>query len=160
MVLQIHYNNGAGLEGVRDSSGLRVYHQEPGGPEYVQAQQSTMNIYVPPRQSVEVSTTCTVQEEADLIAVWPHMHAIGSEFRQIVTRANGTVETIIGLTGWRFEAQLIYYTPKTLYPGDSLTTTCVWDNPYDRAVLWGTGSADEMCMSFMYVTPARANFCR
>ena len=33
-------------------------------------------------------------------------------------------ETIVEVTGWHFEAQYLYYTPMTLYPGDELHLTC------------------------------------
>ena len=73
---------------------------------------------------------------------------------------DGTVETIVELTGRHFEAQLLYHTPMTLYEGDELDVTCIWDNPHDHDVNFGTGTDDEMCFSFMYVTPAHSNFCR
>lgn len=160
LVLQIHYNNGAGLEDVQDSSGLRIYHEEPeGSTEYAMAEQTILSIHIPANSIADATTSCTVQQEVELVGTWPHMHEIGSEFEQTVTRADGTVEPIVTLTGWHFEAQLLYHTPMTLHEGDELNLTCLWDNPHDHNVNFGTGTDDEMCFSFMYVTPPHSNFC-
>ena len=160
LVLQIHYNNGAGFEDVVDSSGLRIYHESPEDKtEYAMAEQFTMSIDIPPNDTAESSTTCTVNQQVDLVGTWPHMHEIGSEFEHVVTRSDGSEETIVELVGWHFEAQFLYHTPMTLYPGDQLHLTCRWNNPHDHHVGFGTGTEDEMCFSFMYVTPPHSNFC-
>lgn len=159
-VLQIHYNNGAGAEDVRDSSGFRVFHEPVGGKEY--GLYEVGNILFPAIQSGEEFTGtfgCTVREDFEVLASWPHMHEIGSEFVQNVERVGGAEETIIELTGWSFEAQLIYHTPTSLKRNDVLRTSCTWNNYKDFTVVPGLGTADEMCFSFMYATPARDRFC-
>ena len=160
LVLQIHYNNGAGLQGIEDSSGLRIFHQDlEGSTEYAMAELFTIAINIPPNSTHSATASCTVNQEVELVGTWPHMHEIGSEFAQTVTRSNGDVDDIVSLTGWHFEAQLLYHTPMTLHPGDTLDVTCTWDNPHDYPVTFGTGTEDEMCFSFMYVTPPIPNFC-
>ncbi len=159
-VLQIHYNNGAGAEGVMDSSGFRVFHEPVGGMEYGLFEIGS--VFFPPipaGQEGDTSVNCTVREDVELVASWPHMHEIGTEFSQVVEHADGTNETIIKLSGWSFEAQLIYDTPVSLREGDVLTTNCSWDNFKDFDVNPGLGTADEMCFNFMYVTPAVGSFC-
>lgn len=159
-VLQIHYNNGAGAQDVRDSSGFRVYHSAPEGTEYGLAQVGSMGIFVPPNSEGRATGNCTVQRDVFIRASWPHMHEIGSAFNTTIDRADGTEETLIDLTGWSFEAQLIYDTPTQLHPGDTLRTTCEFDNPYDHTVTFGEGTGDEMCFNFLYISPPMESPCQ
>lgn len=160
IVLQIHYNNGAGVQNVSDDSGMRVFHTATEGPEYTMAELGTTAIFIPPNSQSSATFECTVNTEVNLEATWPHMHEVGSEFEQFVLRQDGTQDEVVSLTGWSFHAQRIYHTPMTLRPGDRIRGTCTWDNPYDRIITVGTGTADEMCFSFLYVTPAVSDFCR
>jgi len=161
-VLQIHYNNGAGAAGVRDSSGIRVYHDAPGGPEYALAEVGPGVFFssIPAGGTRSSDATCQVNSDVELFATWPHMHEIGSAFDQSVTRTGtNALESIVALTGWAFEAQLIYDTPMSLKVGDRIKTGCTWENYKNFTVSAGLGSADEMCFSFMYVTPPIEGFC-
>jgi hypothetical protein len=159
-VLQIHYNNGAGVENVEDSSGVRVYHTGSADREIVMADLGPQGFVIPPKQRFRAEHTCEVKETIDVVASFPHMHEIGSEFHQNILRRDGSTESLIDLTGWSFEAQLTYRTPVTLRPGDRLKTSCVWENPRDEAVTFGVRTKDEMCYNFMYVTPPDDDFCR
>ncbi|QDG53606.1 hypothetical protein FIV42_23530 [Persicimonas caeni] len=158
-VLQIHYNNGAGVEGVRDSSGFRVYHGPTEGTEYGLASVGSPYIYVRPNSEGQTADSCEVKRDVYIRASWPHMHEIGTEFETIIERADGTEETLIDLTGWSFEAQLIYDTPAQLSPGDKLRTRCKYDNPNDHSVYFGEGTGDEMCFNFMYISPPMDSPC-
>ena len=148
-VLQIHYNNGAGAENVSDSSGVRVYHEPTGGPEFYMRDTGPTFFAIPPGETISATGTCTMEQEANLIASWPHMHEIGSEFETVLIRENGERESVISLTGWSFEAQLIYETPMTLQPGDKLETTCTFTSDRDQITTFGPGTKDEMCFNFM-----------
>ncbi len=160
-VLQIHYNNGAGAQDVRDSSGFRVYHAPAIGKEFGMTELGNFGFgAIPPGGSESVTWDCTVNEAVELVASWPHMHEIGSAFSQELIRQDGTSEMVLELTGWNFEAQLIYDTPHMLQPGDVLRSTCEWENNTNQLVVPGTGTADEMCFDFVYVSPPSSNFCR
>ena len=153
LVIQIHYNNGAGLEGIEDNSGVKVYLSEPEGTEYGMMSPGPFQFRIPAGSVTEVDGVCEFNQEYRVLAGMPHMHETGKEFHQTITRADGTEESFISLTGWSFELQLYYDTPVTLRPGDKLNTTCVYENMTDRDVTFGTGTGDEMCYNFMYVTP-------
>ncbi|MEZ4462441.1 MAG: hypothetical protein R3E66_22505 [bacterium] len=161
-VLQIHYNNGAGAANVRDSSGIRVYHDAVAGPEYALAEIGPGVGFpsIPAGQTGSSSQDCTVNTDVSLFATWPHMHEIGSAFDQSVRRSGtNAIESIIALAGWAFEAQIIYDTPMALNAGDRISTGCEWENTKNFTVFPGLGSSDEMCFSFMYVTPPIEGFC-
>jgi hypothetical protein len=159
-VLQIHYNNGAGAEDVSDSSGFRVWHGPATGKEFGMVELGNLSFPpMAPGEEGSVTWECRVDREVEVIASWPHMHEIGSAFYQDLIRVDGTTESIIELTGWQFEAQLLYDTPFTVVPGDVLRTTCEWFNTKDFTVGPGTGTADEMCFDFVYISPAEPGFC-
>jgi len=160
LVLQIHYNNGAHVDGVTDSSGVRIFHGPVGGTEYGMASIGPLGFSVPARSRRDVTGTCTWHENSTVFAGIPHMHEIGSGFEQYVLHPDGTRDEVVSLTGWSFETQLLYDTPVTLAPGDKLITTCEYDNTTDHTVNNGFGTGDEMCFNFMYITPPPpSRFC-
>jgi hypothetical protein len=149
-VLQIHYNNGAGAQNVADSSGVRIHHTPTGGKRYYMRETGVLFFALAPGRETSVTGECRVDRETNIVASWPHMHEIGTEFESVIERDDGTEETLISLTGWSFEAQLIYDTPMTLYPGDTIKTTCTYYNDRDQITTAGTGTKDEMCFNFFF----------
>lgn len=152
-IMQIHYNNSPGLEGITDESGVRLYLAPPEGPEYGMFSPGPLGFSIPPRETRTVLSQCRVQEGTTVLAGMPHMHEIGSAFNQEVRRGEDTIMPFIDLSGWVFETQLFYSTPFTFEAGDRLVTSCTFENPTDSTVFSGTDTADEMCFNFMYVTP-------
>ena len=53
-----------------------------------------------------------------------------------------------------FSSQIHFTVDHKLYPGDSLTTTCRFNNTTDRGVPFGESSDTEMCYMFTYAWPA------
>lgn len=154
--IEIHYNNGAGIEDAVDSSGVRLWIGPPEGTEYGMADPASWQIFVPPLSQAVANSTCVANQDFRILAGMPHMHEVGSEFRHVLERTDGTRETMISLTGWSFELQYFYSMPFDVRAGDQLHLTCVYDNPGDTAVTAGLGTKDEMCFDFLYVTPPRA----
>lgn len=154
VIMQIHYNNGQGLEGVRDDSGVRMYHSAPEGTEYGMVAIGPVGFQVPARSMGAAESGCTFSSPSRVLAGMPHMHQIGAEFTQDVVRANGTRESMISLQGWQFESQLFYDFGTQVQPGDRIVTRCLFNNTTASTVRSGTGTADEMCFNFAYVTPA------
>lgn len=155
-VVQIHYNNGAGVPDAVDDSGMRFWIAEPEGPEYTMIAPGPLNFNIPAGGVTEVTGTCRIPSAMTVLAGMPHMHEVGTEFRQVVARRDGTEEPLIELTGWAFELQYFYHMPMELEAGDSLITTCTFDNQGTRAVHSGARTQDEMCFDFMYVTPPQS----
>ncbi|MEZ4247543.1 MAG: monooxygenase [Polyangiales bacterium] len=96
-----------------------------------------------------------------------HMHLLGKSIRGQVVRADGTEECGLHIPDWDFNWQQSYTlaTPIVLQPGDGIRLTCEYDNSDDnqpvvngmqlepRAVVWGEGTLDEMCL--MYISETR-----
>ena len=152
-VLQIHYNNASGTADVVDTSGVRLYYDEPEGLEYGMIAPGPIAFRVAPSTVEDIVGECAITQEMNVIAGMPHMHEIGAAFSQVIERSDGTMEPFISLENWQFETQLFYSIPTTLNPGDTLHTTCTFDNPGPQSVRSGERTSDEMCFNFMYVTP-------
>jgi hypothetical protein len=161
-ILQIHYNNAAGIADVSDDSAIRVHYGEVDGTTYgMFVPGPDIGIIVSPNSEHTVTGVCRITEEITLLAGMPHMHEAGRSFRADVIRPDGTIINLIELTGWSFEAQLFYEMPITLYPGDELLTTCSFENlSSDMTIFFGDETEDEMCFNFLYATPVtRQRFC-
>jgi len=96
--------------------------------------------------------------------VFPHMHLLGTSYESKVIREDGSEQCIVA-GNWDFRHQMSYIfdEPIILDPGDTLTGACTWDNSVDnpnqtssppKAVTWGEGTDDEMCVFLTYVSLA------
>ena len=50
----------------------------------------------------------------------------------------------------------LYDTPAVVKPGETLTTTCTFNNTTSAAIAFGTVSEAEMCYNFVVAYPAKA----
>ena len=153
MTLQIHYNNRAGFEGLKDSSGVRFYHGPPEGKEYGMLTLGTLGFNIPAQSVKEVPGWCSVPAEMEIFAAFPHMHEKGMALDTQIIRESGESESLIDLSGWSFDYQYFYDTPTTVGIGDVLKTTCQFRNDTDESIGFGSRTQDEMCFNFVYVSP-------
>lgn len=156
-IVQIHYNNGSSLPNVRDSSGVRMFLGPVSGPEYGMVAIGPTNFALPARNRTRVTSRCTMRSRVTTFAGMPHMHLLGTEFLQTITRGSSmgmaAPSDFVRVSGWDFNTQLFYSLPSTLEAGDTIETTCAFRNTTDRTVRSGEDTADEMCFNFLYVTP-------
>lgn len=154
-ILEIHYNNSAYVEGLTDSSGVRIYHSAPIEPAIDMMTLGPDGFVLPARQRTEVLGDCVIDEEIEIVALMPHMHEIGEDINaQIMRAGDESWEDLINVRGWDFNAQLIYDGEGTvLSAGDRVRTRCVFDNEGDSPRSFGPFTNDEMCYHFVYVTP-------
>ena len=153
--LQIHYNNGAAIEGVRDSSGVRLWVGPPEGDEYymIDPGPGAVGFSIPARDTATISNTCEFRSPVRAIASMPHMHEIGQAFDLRHTPVGGEETSILALSTWDFETQLFYELPVEFAAGDRLTVECDFENMSGDIVRAGARTQDEMCYAFTYVTP-------
>ncbi len=155
--LQIHYNNRLRTPGLRDESGLRVYHAPPAGAEVGMTPLGPTDIRIPARQQARSEGVCDIREPTRIIASWPHMHELGYAFETWVEHPDGSTTPLMTLRGWDFHSQFLYDTPLDLRPGDRVHTRCTWRNMSDRTVRFGEDTGDEMCFNFLYHSPPMAS---
>jgi hypothetical protein len=160
LILQVHYNNTAGHTDALDRSGVAICAIDDPRPQTAGILWlGSVLIGVPPNTTgYEVSGTCYTDswpEPLNIMASSPHMHGTGSAFRTQIQRASGGTEMLVDVEHFSFNDQKDYpHDPVvTINPGDSLTTTCVYDNPSPNWVLFGESTSDEMCFNFATAYP-------
>ncbi len=95
-----------------------------------------------------------------------HMHQLGRAIHLSVERADGSRESVLEVPRWDFnwQREYLFEEPVAVGPGDRIAVDCWFDNTSEQLALagrtdttpvdtgFGEGTADEMCVSFMYVT--------
>ncbi len=164
-ILQVHYHNIAHYSDAVDSSGVAFCTTDtPRLHEAGVYTLGTVNINIPPHaQGYSTSGTCASWETAYLpqpvtiISTFPHMHTLGQSIQVDVHRGSdtGPLETLVDVPSWNFENQISYSSspPFVFNPGDSVTTTCTYNNPGDTAVTFGEATENEMCFAFLLLYP-------
>ena len=152
LIVEIHYNNGAGLSDVVDSSGVRIFHGPVEDLEWTLAALGPDEFEVPQGESA-VCSQDEVFGPKRLLAGMPHMHELGAEFDSWIERANGETEDLVHLTGWSFESQHFYEMGTLVDQGDVLHTRCGYRNETGADASSGLRTQDEMCFNFLFVGP-------
>jgi hypothetical protein len=117
----------------------------------------TENISVPAGQTGTAQGSCINDSGAPIhiIAFVPHMHKIGSNMKSVIKRKNGMMEEVFNKP-FSNENQLQYDVNVTLEPGETIVSTCTYQNKGTRNVGFGTSTDQEMCYQFAVSYPAHA----
>lgn len=162
LAVEFHYNN-SGTGNAMDHSGLEIcttskFRTNTASISWL----GTETINVQPNTTGTAAGTCSPSRKgmnaSDPIHVlysWPHMHKLGSHLKSVVNRKGGTSEVMYD-GAFSFEFQVLYDTPVLLNPGDTVTTTCTYENKTDREINFGASTQMEMCFNFTYAWPAHA----
>ena len=159
-VLELHYSNATGKP-FKDASGVRVCASTKFRPKTASITWTgTEKINIPARATGSASGKCipgrlnmNATDPINIFAAWPHMHKTGTRMSTVITRANGTQELLIDQP-FNFASQVSYPTTAVIAPGDSLQTTCYYDNPGTGSISFGPSTSQEMCYDFLYAYPA------
>lgn len=160
-ILQVHYWNTT-PDAADDASGMEMCVSDT--PRLHTASVHTLgslNIAIPPRaQGFEVVGGCTPAntEPVHVIGSTAHMHRLGVAMRTEVFRGGDTarMEPLMDVTDYSFDAQVSHPSEMLLMPGDTLRTTCRYNNTTSSAVYFGERTEDEMCFNFVLAWPAGA----
>jgi hypothetical protein len=161
-VLQIHYNNQRYADGA-DASGIafcttNTPRQNAAGIVPL----GSMAFTIPANANdYAVNSNCTTlaadgSTPITVISTSPHMHKLGTGFRTQHLRGATNMGDLVNIPigTWNFDSQLHYPIPRRqVLPGDTLKTTCYYDNPNPTSVSFGTKTTDEMCFDFITVFP-------
>jgi hypothetical protein len=117
---------------------------------------------MPPHQVSMYTSTCSpmrrglpASEPIHLISFQPHMHRLGTRMQVAVRHVNGSTEYISDVQ-FSFGASRSYLQNYELEPGETILTSCTFDNTTDVGVPYGPSSDNEMCYLFVYAWPAHA----
>ena len=99
-----------------------------------------------------------VSEPTTIHAVAGHMHLLGRSIRVELNPGTARARLLLEIPRWSFHWQASYVLerPVRAEAGDVLRVTCRHDTSLrtgaPRYVLWGEGTADEMCLGVLQVT--------
>jgi hypothetical protein len=162
LAVELHYYNSSNAPAM-DHSGVEVcttskFRTNTASVSWL----GTENISIPPKSSGTAAGVCAparkgmnATDPIHVLFSWPHMHKLGNHLKSVVNRAGGTTEPMYD-GAFSFEFQRLYDTPVLLNPGDTVTTTCTFDNTTDREINFGASTQMEMCFNFTYAWPAHA----
>jgi hypothetical protein len=105
----------------------------------------TTLITLPPNAETTVTNFCTVEEDVDIFAVFPHMHTLGKSLTFEVGPDADHLHEEYRIDPWDFGNQFIAPHPLQLHPGDVTRTSCTFDNTRAEVVEFGESTTDEMC---------------
>jgi cytochrome c553 len=161
LAVEFHYfNTGAAAQ---DQSGVEVcvtskFRKNTASVSWLGTQQ----INVAAHAKGDAGGTCTplrkgmnATDPIHVLYSWPHMHKLGRHLKSVVNRAGGMKETMYD-GDFSFDFQVLHDSALLLMPGDSVTTTCTFDNTTDGTVSFGQSTTQEMCYNFTYAWPAHA----
>ena len=161
-VLQVHYHNEVGYDDSNDQSGVAFCEAETPQPNTAGILTlGTVGLDIPPGASGHTETgTCgwfatSAWPQLHVIASSPHMHELGRAFQTRIHRAGGAMDMMTDVPVFDFNNQQSYpHAPEIIInPGDTLETTCTFDNPTSSTVHFGEGTGDEMCFNFVLAYP-------
>ncbi len=158
-----YYNQGTASE--PDSSAVQVCvvpvsaRKHTAGITWLGTEDLNSILGIAPRTKSDFSGTC-VNDSDGPITIWgftPHMHKLGRHMKSTVQRKSGMVETVFDRP-FDFNAQITYPVNPliVLQPGESITSTCTFDNQTDFPVAYGPSSEQEMCYNFTVSYPLGA----
>lgn len=160
LAIEFHYFNNTGAV-AQDRSGVRMCmtSQIPANVATV-TWLGTENINIPANSMGTATGTCTPaggKQTADihLIFVSPHMHQAGTHMKTVINRKGGGQEVVVDKP-FSFTDQREYEATNVVHPGDTLTTTCTWQNKTAAPIGFGTSTTAEMCYDFAFAYPAHA----
>lgn len=161
--LQVHYHNAAHYADANDQSGVAFCTADEPRPQSAGILTTgTTSLFIPGNSVGHEATgecaswrTAAWPQDLHIMSSAPHMHALGAGFNNYVTHADGTRETIVDIPNFDWENQKMYFNEPEIIvrPGDSITTTCRFDNPGSDMVFFGEGSEEEMCFNFILAYP-------
>ena len=168
IVLQMHYTaNGKAATDVT-KIGL-VVAKEPPQRRYVTMSAPNGRFAIPPGDpNYEVNSQITLQDNAELVWLMPHMHLRGKDFEFRAVYPTGETEMLLKVPRFDFNWQLAYEEAKPLVlpKGTRIECTAHFDNsPNNPAnpnpkveVKWGDQSWEEMMIGwFAVVIDAKAD---
>ncbi|HMI94250.1 MAG TPA: hypothetical protein VK509_22920 [Polyangiales bacterium] len=117
----------------------------------------TENITVPAGRGGTATGSCVNDSNGPIhiIQFVPHMHNIGRNMKSVIKRKSGMMEEVFNKP-FANNSQLQYDVDVTLEQGETIISTCSFQNDGARSVGFGTSTTQEMCYQFAVSYPAHA----
>jgi hypothetical protein len=156
--LEVHYNNFT-TENRTDRSGVQVCAAKAARPHTAGVSWLGNDLFFIPAATADapIAGRCKpnppLTAPVHILSSWPNMNKLGRRMTAEIDRADGSVESLFDHT-FRADQGRLYRTPATINPGDSILTTCHFENPTANVVSFGVGSTAELCFNFTLAYPA------
>jgi hypothetical protein len=162
IIFQIHYTATGKASTDISKLGL-VFAKSTPSQRVLSLAATTMNFAIPPGDSnYQVEAKLTLQDDATLINLLPHMHFRGKDFTYKVTYPSGESETLLAVPHYDFNWQLTYELaqPKLLPKGTVIDCVAHYDNSANnkfnpdptKEVHYGEQTWEEMMFGFFDVS--------
>ena len=161
LVFQIHYNLEHGTHPDRTSVKLDLV--DDGVVTGIFAPVANLAMMLPPnREYVETTARDEYVPNVSFVVhgAMPHMHTLGRTLR-VEAEARGETRCMVDVDRWDFHWQNAWWydEPLDLDAVSSLSIRCGYDTSTRSAITtWGEGTADEMCISYFYLTIPQPDF--
>jgi Copper type II ascorbate-dependent monooxygenase, C-terminal domain len=108
-------------------------------------------------QSGNCQMSNVTNEPLQLFALSQHMHKLGTHMKSVIKRS-GSPDIVLQDIPYDFEQQSFHLVAPfiELRPGDTLTTSCTFNNTTGAPVKFGESSDDEMCFTDIFYYPAKS----
>lgn len=110
-------------------------------------------IDIPAGHRQSLTSTCAFPDDMNVFSATPHMHRLGTGMEVLLNRGDQT-DQVLQADDWQGAASVYLDPPAAVTADDTITFTCVWENPTDTDVAFGQTYNDEMCFVFGFVYPA------
>jgi hypothetical protein len=161
---QWHYYN-QGMTKEDDASGVQVcvvpagMKQHVAGITWLGTENFNGPLGMPAHQKSDFTGSCKNDSGAP-ITIWgftPHMHKLGRHMKAVIKRADGKMDTVFDQP-FDFNAQITYPVNPliVLGAGESIISTCTFENTTPASVPYGPSSDQEMCYNFTVSYPLGA----
>lgn len=167
LLLEWHFYNSGGAA-APDQSGVQICvlpagsRKHTAGMTWLGTENFNGPFGMPPKTASSFSGTCfpsragmNATDPIHIFTLWPHMHTYGRNMKTVVNRASGALEEVFNKP-FDFNYQITYPASIDLLPGESITSTCSFDNTSNNAVAFGPSTTQEMCYQFAFSYPAGA----
>jgi hypothetical protein len=170
VILQVHYHPSGKPEVDRTRVGI-YFSRKPVKQTLHWANATNRFFRLQPHDAnIEVKATWNVPVDVEALAVTPHMHQLGREFRMSVTYPGGRSQDLLHIDSWDPNWQNTYYFEDrvTLPKGSIVKVVARFDNsahprnPHrpPKLVTWGPEVTDEMCVGYIGVVKKGQNLTR
>jgi len=114
---------------------------------------------IPPRSVFTASTSCEFGLPMHVVAVLPHMHALGTEFDASYLGGARDGQRFLESKGYDPDNGVMqrFDPPVDLGQGEGASFSCTWNNTYDTEIHHGLGK-NEMCVLFGYAYPPENSY--
>jgi hypothetical protein len=113
---------------------------------------------MPPKMVSTFTTNCSPGRsdiKIHIMGFEPHMHRLGKTMKTSINRMGGMTEVVFDKP-FSFGNETHYFEQTDVQPGETLTTSCTFDNDSDKGVPFGESTDNEMCYQFTFHYPAHA----